>query len=64
MSSQYGGNDEPGRLGQSEGGYAGIPIKKPEASTPKAESPRAGRGPTGRDEMIQDNIRRAKRKRS
>jgi len=23
MSPQYGGNDEPGRLGQSEGGYAG-----------------------------------------
>ena len=65
MSSQYGGNDEPGRLGQSEGGYAGIPIKKSEASTPKADSPRpSGRGPTGRDEMIQDNIRRAKRKRS
>jgi len=54
-SPQYGGNDEPGRLGQSEGGYAGKPQAK---ETPKPRNRNRLRA-TGRNERLEENLRRA-----
>ena len=60
-NTQYNGNDEPGRLGQAEGGYAGTqpqPKATPKPAAPKKEERRG----TGRDAMVKDNIKRARRR--